>query len=583
MTKSIVAKLWITMVLLIIGVFIALGPGLFQAIGNYYYSLTANNLITQGQEVANMYAEEPARFKEGNEIDHVSRIMNAHVIILNQKGIVQVCNQMTHMSPGSLFEETELNQIFSGEIVAKRGFHSAFDMQMLSVGLPIIKNKKIEEALVIYTPIAPLTETLNTFKGIIYWGLFIALVLTSILAFFLSRTLSRPLIRMNQIALSLAKGDYSQRVIVKSGDEIGVLGASLNYLSEQLKKNITELSYEKKKMENILIGMSDGVITFDTTGKIVLFNPQAKLLLDDCGDVGTEKMLDHCPYLTQLNSLYKCVLESRDLIEGDIHVNEKVVSAKLSPLFDVISRQLIGVVTVLQNVTRDRKLEEMRREFVANVSHELRTPISLIQGYSEAILDDVANDQEQRNRFLQVILEESNRLNRLVEDLLELSRLQSGAISLEKEWLDISQVISKVKDKFQNTLELTNIDFMVEIGDNANLLWADRFRTEQVLINLISNAMRYTSGGKIVVKTSKSDNGIELSFSDTGRGIPEEDLPFIFERFYRADKSRNRKSGGTGLGLSIVKNIVDAHQGKISVLSKEGEGTTFSILFPNTG
>jgi len=581
MTKSIVLKLWITIVLLIIAVFIALGLGLFQAVENFYYTQITTGLVTQGQEVANLYVEDPVSFKENNEIDHVSRIMNAHVIILNEEGIIQNCNQIMHMSPGTLFEETDLTRIFKGETVAKRGYHHSFNTQMLSIGLPITRGNKIEEALFIYTPIASLSAALNTFRGIIYWGLFIAVILTSILAFFLSRTLSRPLIRMNQIALNLAKGDYSQRVTVRSGDEVGVLGASLNFLSEQLKKNITELSYEKEQIENILTGMSDGVVTFDTTGKIVLFNPQAKYLLNNCADVEKDKVLDHCVYLSQLKSFYQRVLETGDLMEGEINVNDRIVSAKLSPLLDVSNRYLIGVVTVLQDVTKDRKLEEMRREFVANVSHELRTPISLIQGYSEAVIDDVVESQEQRNSFMKVILEEANRLKRLVDDLLELSRLQSGVISLEKESLDIAQVLVQVKAKFQALLEQNKIDLQVEIGPEAEYLFADRFRIEQMFINLINNAIRYTAGGKIEIISRRTEVGIELCISDTGRGIPEQDLPFIFERFYRADKSRNRESGGTGIGLSIVKNIVDAHNGKISVISEEGKGTTFKMIFPS--
>ncbi|MEN3004187.1 ATP-binding protein [Dehalobacterium formicoaceticum] len=581
MTGSIVLKLWLTIVLLIIVVFIALGLGLFQAVENFYYTQIAAGLINQGQEVADMYAKNPAEFQENNEIEYVSRIMNAHLMILNKESIIQTCNQMMPMTPGSLFEENDLDRIFTGETVAKRGFHHSFNNQMLSIGLPIIQDKKIESALFIYTPIASLEPALNTIRGIIYWSLFFAVILISILAFFLSRTLSKPLIQMNKVALNLAEGDYSQRVPVKSVDEVGILGASLNFLSEQLKKNITELSYEKEQIENILKGMSDGVITFDTTGKIVLFNPQAKELLDNCVEVEKNNIMEHCDYLTQLNSLYQRTLETGNLVEGEITVNEKIVSAKLSPLLDVTDRNLIGVVTVLQDVTKDRKLEEMRRDFVANVSHELRTPISLIQGYSEAIIDDVAESPEERNGFIKVILEEANRLKRLVEDLLELSRLQSGVISIEKEWIDIREVLLQVKTKFQSLLEQNKIDFQAEIASDAPCLLADRFRLEQLLINLISNAIHFAAGKTIKVTSRKLENGIELSVSDTGQGIPEKDLPFIFERFYRAEKSRNRESGGTGIGLSIVKNIVEVHDGAITVMSKEGEGATFNIMFPS--
>lgn len=581
MTKSIVAKIWTTFMLLIIVVFIALGLGFYRAVADFYYSQIVSGLVTQGKAVINLYAEDPSEFLENDEINNASRIMQAYIIILNKNSIIQICNQEMHLSPGDLFEEKELTQIFEGKIVSKKGYHQVFGHEMLSVGLPIIKENNVEEALLIYTPIAPLSATLNSFLEFIYWGLLIAVILTSILAFFLSRTLSKPLIKMNKMALNLAKGDYSQRVTVRSSDEVGVLGASLNYLSEQLKKNITELSYEKDKIENILTSMSDGVITFDTKGKIAHFNPQAKHLLDDCVDVEKDKALEYCDYLIQLNKLFQRVLETEELIQGEIKIHEKIIAAKLSPLFNATKKSLIGVVTVLQDVTKERKLEEMRREFVANVSHELRTPISLIQGYAEAIIDDLAKSPEQRNGFLKVILEETQRLKRLVEDLLELSRLQSGAITLEKEWIDLNQIITQMKDKFKTTFKQRGIDFQVEIGSEAAYLVADRIRLEQVLMNLINNAIQFTSAGKILIKTKKSNHGVELSISDTGQGISEEDVPFIFERFYRTDKSRNRESGGTGIGLSIVKNIVDAHHGEIRVKSKEGEGTTFTIVFPS--
>ncbi|KUO58431.1 MAG: hypothetical protein APF84_01690 [Gracilibacter sp. BRH_c7a] len=581
MNRSIIAKLWITIVLLIVAVLLALGIGLFQAVEKYYYKQIENNFISQGREVIELYIEDPAKFEENNEIDHASRMMKAHAMILNDKGIIQICDTMMNMSSGSFFEETELTRIFSGKIIAKRGYHQNFNLQMLTIGLPIIKNNAVENALLIYTPIAPLSSVLKSFQAIIYWGLLIAVILSSILAFFLSRTLSRPLIRMNQIALSLSDGDYSQRVNVKNSDEIGVLGNSLNFLSQKLKKNITELSYEKEKIENILLSISDGVITFDRTGKIILLNPQAKCLLEYCEDVEKDKSLEHCQYLSQLNSLYMHVMEKEELIEGEIYIKAKILLVKLSPLFDRSSKDIIGVVTVLQDVTKERKLEEMRRDFVTNVSHELRTPISLIQGYSEALIDDVYESPEQQNSFLKVILLEANRLKRLVNDLLELSRLQSDVIDLEKEWINIAQLINEVNVKFQTSLLQNNIDFEMAIDTKAESIFADRFKLEQVLINLISNAIRYSFDGKIIVTTQKRENGVELRISDTGEGIPEDDLPLIFERLYRSDKSRNRESGGTGIGLSIVKNIIDAHNGMIHVKSILGEGTTFTILFPS--
>lgn len=582
LTKSIVAKLWLTIVVLMTVVITSLGLGLFRLTENFYYSQITKNLVDQGLQLADMYSSDPKVFQDDNELNRISRILNAHLIFLDEQGIVMVCNMSLHMLPGAVFEETDLKRIFNGELIAKRGYHHHFETQMLSVGIPVRMGNEISQALLIYTPAAPITATLSSLRGLVYWALLGSVILASILAFFLSRSLSRPLIKMDQVALGLAQGDFSQRIPVKSGDEIGVLGASLNYLTEQLKNKISELSYEKEKIENILLSMSDGVIAFDTKGRIVLFNPQAKQLLASCANVERGELLEHCVYLTQLNSLYEEILATKEMTEGKISVDEKTIAARLSPLFEVNSSVLIGVIAVLQDITREQKLEEMRREFIANVSHELRTPISLIAGYSEAIIDGVADEPEQKNSFIKIILDEANRLKRLVEDLLELSRLQSGSINLEKEWVDIGQVAEGVRDKFFNKLDESKTEFQVEISPGAETLWADRFRFEQILINLVGNAVRYAPGGVVKLRTENSDRHTIISLGDNGKGIPAGDLPFIFERFYRADKSRNRESGGTGLGLAIVKNLVLAHQGTITVESREGEGTFFTLIFPKS-
>lgn len=579
-TKSIIAKLWLTMVIPMVLIIVLLGLGLFRLTENFYYSQMTKNMVAQGLQLAEMYAEEPEVFQDIEEITRISSILNAHVLFLDRQGIINVCNMDFHMLPGSVFAENDLNTIFDGKIISQRGYHHHFNTQMLTVGIPVITGKNVTQALLIYTPVAPITATLKSLKELVYWALLGSFVLAFMLAFFLSRSLSGPLVKMNKVALGLAKGDYTQRVPISSTDEIGVLGTSLNYLTEQLRENISALSYEKEKIENILLSMTDGVITFDTAGRIVLFNPQAKQLLADCLNIEENELLEHCDYLKQLNTLYREILETKKMTDGKINVNDKTIAARLSPLFDVNSKALTGIIAVLQDITQEQNLEEMRREFIANVSHELRTPISLIAGYGEAIIDGVEESPEQRNGFIRVILDEAHRLKRLVEDLLELSRLQSGFIKIEKEWVNIEQVAKGVREKFHNVLNEDTTKFHIEIGEGAEVVWTDRFRLEQILINLVSNAARYAPGGAIKLYSENREHNTIISISDTGRGIPASDIPFVFERFYRADKSRNRESGGTGLGLAIVKNLVEAHQGTIKVESQEGKGTVFTISFP---
>ena len=578
--RGIVFKLWLAIILLLVFVLIALGLGLFQVVENFYYSQITTSLVSQGQEIIRLYLYDRENFLINSQIENLARILNVHFLIANESGVIQICDEIPHMALGNIINESELANILNGNIIAKRGFHHHFDTQMLTIGFPIPLDNQPSEVLLLYTPVAPFSAQFNSLKQLIYWSLLASVVLASIMAFFLSRSLSRPLIKMNKIALGLADGDFSQRVTVKSNDEIGVLGSSLNYLSEELRRSITDLSYEKEKIERILSGMSDGVISFNKMGKIIHYNPRAKELLDNCPDIQVSNIIQHCRHLTQLSNLYDTILLTKEPMQNNLTVGKRNLIVKLSPLEDQSTGQLTGVIAVLYDITKEHRLEEMRKEFVANVSHELRTPISLIQGYAEALNDEMADSVEQQRDFIKTISDESKHLNRIVEDLLELSRLQSDATSIIKETVDIYELASNIKHRFKKELTESSTELQIAVDPQATIVWADSFRLEQILINLLINALRYSQGGLISLSTRAVANGIELVFSDNGQGIAENDLPYIFERFYRIEKSRNREKGGTGLGLSIVKNLVETHGGTISAQSKQGEGLSFIMYFP---
>lgn len=578
--RGIVFKLWLAIILLLVFVLIALGLGLFQVVENFYYSQITTSLVSQGQEIIRLYLYDRDSFLINSQVEDLARILNVHFLIANGNGVIQICDEIPHMALGNIINESELANILNGNIIAKRGYHHHFDTQMLTIGFPIPLDNQPNEVLLLYTPVAPFSAQFNSLKQLIYWSLLASVVLASIMAFFLSRSLSRPLIKMNKIALGLADGDFSQRVTVKSNDEVGVLGSSLNYLSEELRKSITDLSYEKEKIERILSGMSDGVISFNTMGKIIHYNPRAKELLDNCPDIQVSNIIQDCRHLTQLSNLYDTILLTKEPMQSNLTVGKRNLIVKLSPLEDQSTGQLTGVIAVLYDITKEHRLEEMRKEFVANVSHELRTPISLIQGYAEALNDDMADSVEQQREFIKTISDESKHLNRMVEDLLELSRLQSDATSIIKETVDIYELASNIKHRFKKELIENSTELQIEIDSEATTVWADSFRLEQIIINLLVNSLRYSQGGLISLNTRAVENGLELVFSDNGQGIAEDDLPYIFERFYRIEKSRNREKGGTGLGLSIVKNLVEAHGGTIAAQSKQGEGVSFIMYFP---
>jgi two-component system sensor histidine kinase ResE len=325
--------------------------------------------------------------------------------------------------------------------------------------------------------------------------------------------------------------------------------------------------------------MADGVITFNRDGTILITNPPADRFLQywyyEKG--GFESDSEGIP--TQVMELFQQAVDTEKEQIGEISLQGRHWVILVSPLY---SNQFIrGAVAVLRDMTEERQLDKMRIDFIANVSHELRTPISMLQGYSEAIVDDIAESQEEKKEMAKVIYDESLRMGRLVNELLDLARMEAGHLQLSFEDIDLSPFINRIIHKFQGLAKDNEIQLNAEIEDGISSVSFDPDRIEQVLTNLIDNAIRHTpKGGSVRLKATSEDMGIRLEVKDSGSGIPEEDLPFVFERFYKADKARTRGRAGTGLGLAIVKNIIDAHHGSVSVQSKMGLGTTFTFLLP---
>ncbi|XEC92786.1 ATP-binding protein [Paenibacillus tarimensis] len=423
----------------------------------------------------------------------------------------------------------------------------------------------------------------------VYTGV-IGFLLTTFFAFFLITKITQPLVKLKKAADLIAHGEYQTRVPIRSTDEIGDLANTFNHMASELDKLIKALYHEKDHLASILRSMADAVITFDAEGKVILTNPQGQRIMDqwsnpDWSDLNPEdQSFGEVP--APLFELYRTVLrEGRDL-SSKVHVHDGVWSVVMAPLKSDDSVR--GAVTVMRNVTEEFKLDKLRKDFVANVSHEIRTPLSMLQGYSEALLDDIAASPAERKELVQVIHDESLRMGRLVKDLLDLARMEAGHLEMNYDRVEVDALIQRVHRKFQVYAKERGIRLHYDIADRPLVLGAaDEDRLEQVFTNLLDNALRHTPGdAEIIIHARpllKNDRRyIEIKFKDEGQGIPREDLPYIFERFYKADKARTRGSsgGGTGLGLAIVKNIVEAHRGTIDAESQTGFGTTFTLLLP---
>jgi len=421
----------------------------------------------------------------------------------------------------------------------------------------------------------------------------IGFLLSTFFAFFLSAKIQQPLLQLKNAADLVTKGDYSSRVNIRSSDEIGQLANTFNDMTEKLDKLIHELNTEKNQLSSILRSMGDSVITFDADGKVILTNPSGHLLLSEWYDLDSaweEDMQDgeELPYSTvpvPLRELFLGVMKDGHDMTQKVHVRSSVWSVVMAPLQSMnVTR---GAVAVIRNVTEEHKLEKLRADFVANISHEIRTPLSMLQGYSEALLDDIVGSAEERKELVQVIHDESLRMGRLVNDFLDNARMEAGHVKMNFQQLDLSVIVKRVQRKFQVYAKEREVHLALKLSDEPLVIQeGDEDRLEQVLTNLMDNALRHTPSNKTITIAGrriewKSQSSIELLVKDEGQGIPPEDVPYIFERFYKADKARTRGiSGGTGLGLAIVKNLIDLHNGEIIVESSLGEGTSFKLLLP---
>ena len=411
-------------------------------------------------------------------------------------------------------------------------------------------------------------------------GIAIALAITAILGILLAQTVTRPISDMRKQALAMAKGNFSRKVKVYGYDEIGQLAITFNSLTKKLQEAHATTEGERRKLSSVLSYMTDGVIATDRKGRVILINePAAKML-----NVSRETVLSS-PIVSLLgleeDYTFEELLNERDSVILDYSSKSKTLILRAN--FSVIQKEtgfVNGLITVLHDITEQEKIDMERREFVANVSHELRTPLTTMRSYLEALAEGAWRDEEIAPNFLDVTQNETERMIRLVNDLLQLSKMDSKDYRLTKDWTDFIFFYNRIIDRFEMTKQ-QNVTFERKLPDHSAFVEIDEDKLTQVLDNIISNALKYSpEGGKVTFSIEEKDEFIIVSVSDQGVGIPKENIDQIFERFYRVDKARTRKLGGTGLGLAIAKEMVEAHGGKIWAASTEGKGTTISFSLP---
>ena len=452
---------------------------------------------------------------------------------------------------------------------------------LMSIAVPIISsNNDVAGAIYISADLSGIEENIMSINKILTSATILALCITALLGNLLSRTFTGPIKEVTSKAERLAKGDFGQTIAVKSRDEVGQLTEMFNYLTVRLKSTLDEMSREKNKVEAILTNMTDGIIAVNAEGVVIHANPAAYKIFNIREEDLYNRNFDDAAEKLDLGITFNDILNDSDNNYNILSINNLIIKISVVQIINE-QNKAEGAMLVLQDVTEQEKLDKMRKEFVANVSHELRTPLTTIRSYTETLLDGALDNKEYTLNFLKVINSESERMTRLVKDLLQLSKLDYDKMEWNMKSLSILNILRDCVVKMEMAAKQKNQSLSFEAIGELCEINGDKDRIEQVIINIISNAIKYTpENGSIKVTAKRLKDSVEIRIADSGIGIPKDDLPRLFERFYRVDKARSRSMGGTGLGLSIAKNIVEAHKGSIRIESEYGKGSEVIINFP---
>lgn len=496
---------------------------------------------------------------------------NGNLIIKNEGVMLPELKEKRKQQFASALSETferYLNSVLSGEkVISSAG-------PILVVGQPVMNNGNVSGAVFLTRP----PEELRT----AIYGLGRSMMISIICVFLLmiypvyrvTRRIVNPLKDMRDVAINMAHGNLRVRASETYKGEIGELGKSLNYLSARLSETISALTVERNRLKQIIDGLSEGIIAVDSSGNVTHVNPAIRDIFGTSKDEGRTGIIP----AKDLWDDFDTVISRGYAIVRNMNWKQMVLRIAICPLEDE-SNNIAGAVGLIRDVTESERLEQTRREYVANVSHELRTPVSSLRAMLETLVDDMVPDENTKKRYYSHMMHETMRLIRLIDDLLTLSRLQSDLNSVKLEQFQIDEVIMEVADRYAVLAEEKGIKFSFSPMDEELIITSNADMVEQVIVILLDNAIKYTlPGGSISLDACFDDTNVWISVSDTGIGISPDDLPHIFERFYKSDKAHATQ--GAGLGLAIAYEITQRLGGKIEVDSKQGEGSVFTFTLP---
>jgi len=591
--KKIAFKLTLGFVVIVLISMLAIGIFFIQMFRQYTFDSREKTMLEQAHNISEVIADNTQSNGRmmgfGGFMRFLDTLTESKVWITDGKGNPAVISGMGMgmggMGMGQNFSSEPLpaeakkviQEVLSGKESISESFSSIYKETTLTVGVPILdSNKNVIGSVFLHAPITGITATLNKAVSILSISLLIALLLAIALGLFYSLLFTRPLKAMNNTAIEMAHGNYSARTGVDRKDEIGQLGNSLDLLASKLGYTIDQLFQEKGKMSDIISSISEGIVAFDLELNPLNYNNALSHIINRSLPYQNELIKRDFIDL-EIDASLKLAIEEKKSLQVIKDCMNKKLKFTLSP---IINNQgnVTGSVALVQDISESERLEQLRKDFVANVSHEFRTPLTVIKGSLEALVDGTINKQDDIERYHQRMLSETRSLERLVGDLLELSRLQSGKISINKEKVHIPSLLSDIVKSLQTIADKKEIQIACTVPNDVPPVMGDYDRLRQLFVIIIDNAIKYSPDKTVVNVSINIGNTLEVFIQDHGYGISEEELPYVWDRFYKADKSR--KGGGTGLGLAIAKHLVQLHSGNISLQSIVGKGTTAIIHLP---
>ncbi len=592
-TNRMAARLAAAFMMIVLLASLVIGIFFINVFRDYSFESKRSAMTVLANDMADIAGEYGLSSLEPEDIpgfaDLLDTVSNVQIWIADKDGGISVLSSRRHGQMGANRMMTAearqiIEQILNGVTVNSDRDNTFYNEAMIMVGVPVYDGAgSIVGAILLHAPVTGVTEMVDMTFGILLKAMLLAAVLAAAMGVLFSRRFTRPLKIMNEAALQMAGGNYEIRTNITRKDEIGELSASIDFLADKLGLAVDQLYQEKSKLKDVIDSMSDGLLAYDVDLKLIDYNEKAKELLGNIDGVPDESALGSSPETADLLERLRMSVVSGEASALSIVRGEKTLLVSVTPIRNNQDR-IAGAAALIRDVSESERLEQMRKDFIANVSHEFRTPLTLIKGSAEAIADGTAVGRDQIAAYYKRIIDETLALERLVSDLLDLSQIEAGKMALNIELLDMAQLLADTAKGMQLIADKKNIMINCRINNELPPVPGDHGRLRQTLVIFLDNAIKYSRGDMTIeIEAFGSEERVAIRIKDHGPGISEEDLPLIWERYYRRQASPKREAQakpGAGLGLAIAKHIIEMHKGTVSLKSVAGEGTTVEIDLP---